>query len=66
MKPNENEKDLSFKPVENFETDAQKVVRRHLEDENHVITDEELRNLKVGVDPVRSTANTSSEEPNRT
>ncbi len=36
---------------EQFESDTQKLVRRHLEDENHVITEEELRNVRVGMSP---------------
>lgn len=36
---------------ERFETDAQRIVRRHLENENDVITDEDLRSVRVGVDP---------------
>ena len=62
MKPNENLDDLSYKPSENYETDVQKLVRRHLEDENHVITDEELRNLKVGVDPLPAENQTAQEQ----
>ena len=31
-----------------LETNSAEIVRRHLEDENHEITDEEIRNVKVG------------------
>jgi hypothetical protein len=31
-----------------METDSAEIVRRHLEDENHEITDEDIRNVKVG------------------
>ena len=34
-----------------FESDTQKIVRKHLEDKDHVISDEELRNLRVGMTP---------------
>jgi len=34
-----------------FESDVQKLTRKHLEDPNHVITEEELRNLRVGMTP---------------
>lgn len=34
-----------------FESDTQKVVRRHLADPNHVITDEEIANVRVGMTP---------------
>jgi hypothetical protein len=36
---------------ERFESDTQKLVRRHLEDPNHVITEEEIKNLRVGMSP---------------
>jgi hypothetical protein len=36
---------------ERFESDTQKLVRRHLEDEDHVITEEEIRNVRVGMSP---------------
>lgn len=35
-----------------FESDTQKIVRRHLEDPNHKITEEELRNVRIGMTPV--------------
>ena len=31
-----------------METDSAEIVRRHLQDENHEITDEEIRNVKIG------------------
>ncbi len=34
-----------------FESDTQKLTRKHLEDEDHVITEEEMRNLRVGMSP---------------
>jgi hypothetical protein len=34
-----------------FESDTQKIVRRHLEDPNHVITEEELKNIRIGMIP---------------
>jgi hypothetical protein len=36
---------------ERFESDTQKVVRKHLEDKEHVITDDEIRNVRVGMTP---------------
>ena len=30
-----------------LETDSSEIVRRHLEDENHEITDEDIRNVKI-------------------
>lgn len=38
-----------------FESDTQKVVRRHLADPNHVITDEEIANVRVGMTPPSDT-----------
>jgi hypothetical protein len=38
----ENKSNESNKP-----TDSSEIVRRHLEDENHEITDEDIRNVKV-------------------
>ena len=34
-----------------FQSDTEKLARRHLEDPNHVITDEELKNVRVGMTP---------------
>lgn len=36
-------------PKRPFENDADAIVHRHLADPNHVITDEELRSIRVGV-----------------
>ena len=34
-----------------FESDSQKIVRKHLQDKDHVISEEELRNVRVGMTP---------------
>lgn len=34
-----------------FESDTKKLVRLHLQNKDHVITDEEIRNLRVGMVP---------------
>lgn len=34
---------------QHFESDVAKLVRRHLSDPNHVITDEEMASLRVGM-----------------
>ena len=34
-----------------FESDTQKIVRKHLEDKDHVISEEEIRNVRVGMTP---------------
>jgi hypothetical protein len=36
---------------EAFESDTQKIIRRHLENEDDEITDEDIRNVRVGVTP---------------
>ena len=36
---------------ERFESDTQKLVRLHLQDESHVITEDEIRNVRVGMSP---------------
>lgn len=40
---------------ERFESDTQKVVRKHLEDKEHVITDDDIRNVRVGMTPPAGT-----------
>lgn len=34
-----------------FESDAKKLANRHLADPNHVITDEDMQNIRVGMSP---------------
>lgn len=34
-----------------FESDTQKIIRRHLENEKDEITDEDIRNVRVGMSP---------------
>jgi len=36
---------------ERFESDTQKIVRKHLSDPNHVITEEEIANVRIGMTP---------------
>lgn len=62
MKPEENVQLPPDTNEEKFETDAQKLVRRHLEDKNHTITEEELRSIKVGVDPIPDEDDVSEEQ----
>ena len=33
-----------------LETDSSEIVRRHLEDKNHEITDDEIRNVRIAVE----------------
>lgn len=37
---------------ESFEPDSQKVVQRHLQDENHKITEEEIKNVRISTDHI--------------
>jgi hypothetical protein len=43
--------ELENKTGDHFESDTQKIVRRHLEDKNHVITEDEIRSVRVGMTP---------------
>ena len=43
-------KDASSRP-DRFQSDTQKIVRRHMEDPDHQITDEEMQNMRVGMNP---------------
>lgn len=46
-----NESPEQSESSERFETDSKKIVRRHMEDEDHVISEEEMQNIRVGVTP---------------
>lgn len=45
---NENTEDMNN---ERFESDTQKIIRRHLENKDDVITDEDIANVRVGMVP---------------
>ena len=48
-----------------FESDTQKVVRQHLEDKDHVITDEDIANIRIGMTPpVNPIGSDEAEEKN--
>lgn len=49
--PNDAFTALPANQAEPFETDTQKLMHRHLHDKDHVITDEELKSLRVGMRP---------------
>jgi hypothetical protein len=49
--PAQQEKPESTENGGRFESDTQKIVRRHLENESDVITDEDIRNVRVGMSP---------------
>jgi len=42
---------LSSASAERFLTDTKRLVKRHMEDPHHVITDEEMQNIRVGLVP---------------
>jgi hypothetical protein len=48
VETNENAEDVNN---DRFESDTQKIVRRHLEDKDHIITDEDIANVRVGMVP---------------
>jgi hypothetical protein len=48
MEQTEDTEDLNN---ERFESDTQKIIRRHLENEDDVITDEDIANIRVGMVP---------------
>ena len=51
----ENQKNPSEKKVspadngQEFESDTQKVIHRHLENKNDIITEEDIRNVRIGM-----------------
>jgi hypothetical protein len=52
--PSEDMKEPNNDDIQNpqdFESDTQKLVRRHLSDKDHVITDEEIASIRVGMIP---------------
>ncbi|MBO9683881.1 MAG: hypothetical protein J7502_14650 [Flavisolibacter sp.] len=48
VEKNENREDINN---ERFESDTQKIMRRHLENEDDIITDEDIANIRVGMVP---------------
>ena len=47
----ENNENRENSNAERFESDTQKLVRKHLEDKDHVITDEDIAKVRVGMAP---------------
>lgn len=45
-----NKQDKSGEP-EQFESDTQRLVRQHMEDKDHVISEEDMKNMQVGMTP---------------
>jgi hypothetical protein len=48
---NELKKSGEASPPEGFKTDSQKIVQRHLKDENDIITEQDIRSVRIGVTP---------------
>jgi len=42
---------------QDFESDTQRLVRLHLTDKDHVITDEEIASIRIGMTPLPATEN---------
>jgi len=59
-----DENDTSLDPYQNGQSDAEKLMRRHLQTPGDVITDEELKNLRTSVNaPLENeTANFEQED----
>ena len=55
-----NENEESNGNGERFISDTQKIVRRHLENEDDIITDEDIRNVRVGMTPPAADAATEA------
>ena len=51
LNPRSEEPPNKKQAAERFESDTQKVVRRHLENEDDIITEEDIRNVRVGMTP---------------
>src|SRR6476620_12659285 len=41
----------TIQPGEKFQSDTQRIVKRHLENKDDVITEEDIRNVRVGMTP---------------
>ncbi len=46
-----SEKQTPLQSEQPFKTDAEKLVFEHLSDPNHVITEEDMRKIRIGVTP---------------
>lgn len=47
-----NQAEDNKKPDQPFQSDTEKLAQRHLANPDHVITEEELRNVRVGMAPL--------------
>lgn len=46
------EEEANQNPAPTYKSDADRIIHRHLKDKNDIITDEDLRNIRVGSGPV--------------
>jgi lipase chaperone LimK len=53
-RPDPQEENIEPQNEERFESDTQKIIHRHLENEEDEITDEDIRNVRVGMVPPES------------
>ncbi len=52
MQPeNKKPEEQNDSKITRFESDTQKVVRQHLEDEDHEISEEDIKNVRIGMTP---------------
>lgn len=49
--PNRESENTSDENNERFESDTQKIVRRHLENKDDIITDEDIASVRIGMSP---------------
>jgi hypothetical protein len=50
-KMNQESRGDSSAPDEKFQSDTQKIIHRHLSNEDDIITEEDIRNVRVGMTP---------------
>ena len=53
MKPDYNnpQQEENNQPEQSFESDTQRIIHRHLNNKEDIITDEDIRNVRIGVTP---------------
>jgi hypothetical protein len=51
LNPQPGDENNAGETSEQFQSDTQKIVKRHLENKDDVITEEDIRNVRVGMSP---------------
>jgi hypothetical protein len=51
LNPQPGDDNNTVQPGEQFQSDTQRIVKRHLENKDDVITEEDIRNVRVGMTP---------------